>query len=69
MEDRNLNPHNQIRGNRQSKRNRFCCNSTPVFKILYFGGSMGNDEIFVCAYHIDKHPFDKQIISKEEIQN
>lgn len=44
---------------------RFCCDRVPIFKILYEGGLMGNDEIFVCDIHFDKHPFDKKIISQE----
>ncbi len=46
---------------------RYCCEKEPSFKILYNGGSMGNDEIFVCKEHLNKHPFDKQIISKEGV--
>lgn len=46
---------------------RYCCNNKPIYKILYNGGSMGNDEIFVCEEHLNKHPFDKRIISKKEL--
>jgi len=29
---------------------------------------MSNDVIFVCRKHISQHPFNKQIISKEELK-
>jgi hypothetical protein len=47
--------------------NRFCCTGSPKYKILFQGGSMGNDEVYVCANHFDKHPFDKNIIKIEMI--
>lgn len=46
---------------------RFCCDRTPVWKITYAGGSMGNDEIFVCLEHATKHPFDKRILKQEPL--
>ncbi|MBL7002369.1 MAG: hypothetical protein ISR80_06415 [Nitrosopumilus sp.] len=48
---------------------RVCCNDKSEFKVTYDGGSMGNDTVLVCKTHIIKHPFDKRIISKEEIEN
>ena len=48
---------------------RVCCKDRSEFKVTYDGGSMGNDTILVCKTHILKHPFDKRIISKEEIEN
>ncbi len=47
---------------------RYCCTNEPIFKVVYDGGSMGNDEIFVCVNHVNKHPFDKKIISKEFVK-
>jgi hypothetical protein len=46
---------------------RVCCKEKSVYEIIYDGGSMGNDTILVCKTHITQHPFDKRIISKEEI--
>ncbi len=48
---------------------RVCCSKKSSFKVTYDGGSMGNYTILVCKTHIIKHPFDKRIISKEEIEN
>jgi len=46
---------------------RVCCDSTPKFKVTYDGGPAGNDVILICSSHIAKHPFDKRIISREDI--
>jgi hypothetical protein len=48
---------------------RTCCSGKSIYEVVYDGGSMGNDTILVCNTHILKHPFDKRIISKEEIVN
>lgn len=44
---------------------RHCCKKEPSFKILFNGGSMGNDEIFVCDEHIGKYPFNQNILKRE----
>jgi|APSaa5957512535_1039671.scaffolds.fasta_scaffold53813_2 hypothetical protein len=46
---------------------RVCCDHNPGFKVVYDGGSMGNDVILVCNEHIIAHPFNKMIISTEVI--
>ena len=47
---------------------RVCCDEKSIFKVIYDGGSMGNDTILVCNIHITKHPFNKRIISTEVIE-
>lgn len=47
---------------------RVCCDKSPSFKVIYDGGSVGNDTIFVCSAHITEHPFNKMIISTEVIE-
>ncbi len=42
---------------------RVCCSELSKFKVVYDGGSCGNDIILICKNHINKHPFDKRIIS------
>ena len=46
---------------------RICCDNPKVYKVIYDGGVMDNDEILVCSVHITMHPFDKKVISKSVI--
>ena len=48
---------------------RVCCDKSPRFKVTYNGGDAGNDIIFVCDNHITKHPFNKEMILMEVIEN
>jgi len=49
--------------------NGYCCDNDPYVKAEYNGGVMGNDVVFVCKYHLTRHPWNKFILSKEFIKN
>ena len=49
--------------------NGHCCDNEPIVKAEYDGGVMGNDLVFVCEYHLTRHPWNKFILSKEFVKN
>ena len=49
--------------------NGYCCRNEPIVKAEYDGGVKGNDFVFVCRYHLNRHPWNRFIISKEFVKN
>lgn len=47
---------------------RVCCDGKSVYKVVYDGGSVGNDTILICDHHITVFPFNLKILTCEAIE-